>query len=295
MSKNTRIHNFLNSERGFSLTEIMISLGLLGIVTFSAITLMKSSYKSQKTLEQNYSIQNVMNNINQIMKNESVCTETLKGFLRIGKIPDEINNGVVIPTIKSPNKTYYYKSSNDPAASPLKKGIYPRDPPFTGNIIPGKGRIRITDFRLINFEKRGDSFKNLAGNNVEYGDITLKISFQRPREKDAFSTNTINHYIHLRVLTSASTEKIVSCYSADNYYKSACQAMGGKYDGTTSKCDFVDICFGEDCRSDWPTLQVRYGCKWRNKKCNSNEAMIKVNTSNKKVYCCPIGVRGDDI
>lgn len=65
-------------EKGFSLAEIMVALGILGVASLGVMKLMGSSMKTSKTIESNLEVTATINQIRGILANHNYCRETLK-------------------------------------------------------------------------------------------------------------------------------------------------------------------------------------------------------------------------
>ena len=67
----------MKHNRGFSLAEIMVSVGLLGVISLGVMQVMKESSKLKKTSSQNVNVDAVVTKIQNLIRNPDVCKSTL--------------------------------------------------------------------------------------------------------------------------------------------------------------------------------------------------------------------------
>jgi hypothetical protein len=82
----------LFNKRGFSLAEVMVGVGLMGVVSLGIMQIMKESRKVTKGTGEKIQIEEVTNQIYQLLRDPEVCRSTL-----FGKNPS--GNGVKIDSI----------------------------------------------------------------------------------------------------------------------------------------------------------------------------------------------------
>jgi type II secretory pathway pseudopilin PulG len=73
-------YNFLKLQAGFSIMEVMIAAGLLGIVTVGVLQVTKNMTKSSKTDAQRVEFAQVTNQIQSLLRDEYSCEATLSGL-----------------------------------------------------------------------------------------------------------------------------------------------------------------------------------------------------------------------
>jgi prepilin-type N-terminal cleavage/methylation domain-containing protein len=70
---------FLLGQRGYSMTEIMIVLGIGGIVALATTRMMLNMTKNVKTAQQRSDIANLLSRVNEVLKDPDNCTATVQG------------------------------------------------------------------------------------------------------------------------------------------------------------------------------------------------------------------------
>ena len=97
-------------ENGFSLVELMISVGLLGIISVSVLQLSYNAHKVSKMTSKNVEIQKTLTEMKLILNNDKSCELTLKDKDPQGK--------------GSPVKSIFYFDGNIPIEKFKENGIY---------------------------------------------------------------------------------------------------------------------------------------------------------------------------
>ena len=69
-----------NNQKGFSLIEIMVALGMLGIISLGTMQLMTNMTKGQKGMTFKSNIDQIVNEVKMAMRTEANCTATLTGL-----------------------------------------------------------------------------------------------------------------------------------------------------------------------------------------------------------------------
>jgi prepilin-type N-terminal cleavage/methylation domain-containing protein len=73
-----KIKNILSSSKGFSLTEIMIAMGLLGALSMGVMKLMENSNKAAKNIESKDEISMMAREMSDILASANNCEESLR-------------------------------------------------------------------------------------------------------------------------------------------------------------------------------------------------------------------------
>lgn len=68
-----------NNENGFTLVEIMVSVGLLGALALSGAQMFKNQTQAQITVEKNYEVTTITNEIRNLLSNATNCQASLAG------------------------------------------------------------------------------------------------------------------------------------------------------------------------------------------------------------------------
>jgi prepilin-type N-terminal cleavage/methylation domain-containing protein len=68
-------------ERGFTLIEIMVAMGLIAVVTTGAVSLIGFINKGNKTADQGIQVAGLLNSINLVLSDRDVCAEAFKAYV----------------------------------------------------------------------------------------------------------------------------------------------------------------------------------------------------------------------
>lgn len=83
---------FLKSDKGFTLVELMVAVGIMAIVIFGALSFLYTSRKIAHELEIKYGITKFHNEVKQILRDPLACTWTLSKGIIHGKISSIMNS-----------------------------------------------------------------------------------------------------------------------------------------------------------------------------------------------------------
>ena len=78
--KNPKMVDFLRSENGFSLMELMVAAGLVGILSTGIFQTIQNATHVSYRGAQKVEIFQIIGQINSIFKNKEKCSQTLKGL-----------------------------------------------------------------------------------------------------------------------------------------------------------------------------------------------------------------------
>jgi prepilin-type N-terminal cleavage/methylation domain-containing protein len=90
MGTSIKVEANKSCQSGFSIMEIMVAMGLLGVMSMGIMRLLDNTSKAQKSIEMKSDVQNLHNQILKIMKDEASCTATIN-FLNYGLNVPSIN------------------------------------------------------------------------------------------------------------------------------------------------------------------------------------------------------------
>ena len=93
----------MNDEKGFTLVEIMIAVGLLGGLAVAGMTMFKNQNQAQKTVEANYEIITIHSQLRGVLADITNCTATFAGQnpnANPGGANGGSYNGGVVPNLK---------------------------------------------------------------------------------------------------------------------------------------------------------------------------------------------------
>jgi len=196
---------FKNSK-GFSLIEIMVAVGLVGIVSMAIMQMLENMNKSVKHTETKMDLDVKQKNIEALLINESSCTKTFTSpsvsLLGIGSVKILPNN-------------FSFKSAAGSA-------LYSVGATVTGS------RIKLNNVKLKNIDVNTTNLGGMMEVQIEYG------------ERKVGSTKTFLSKSMVEVEVDASL-KILKCnLSATSFTNTAsqkaCESIGGTYVVATNTC-----------------------------------------------------------
>lgn len=191
--------NFLD-KKGFSLAEVMVAAGILGIVSLGVLQLTKNQTKVQKRAETSFEINTISSLISQTLLNSAACSETLV-------VGTNIADGVSIDEIKNRkgntlyNKVNRYGKNQVRINSIVIEGV---------TVVDNFGEAKL----VVEFEKLS---KILKGNKFIKKEFPLKVELDN-------SDNLIKCF--------SSTENAVVTAKEE-----ACNSLNGNYDVATDNCN----------------------------------------------------------
>lgn len=83
-----------NSQRGFSLLEIMVAVGVLGIITYGIVTFMKESGKQAASVASKTDFNSLVNELQGVFNNAASC------MVALGEVKDPATGAVTTPAVK---------------------------------------------------------------------------------------------------------------------------------------------------------------------------------------------------
>lgn len=241
MMKRRRKFKFLGTK-GFTLVEVMVAAGLLGVLSVAVTQIMGNINRGTKKVRQDFEVNSFKNRISTLMLSQEVCSATLSGLEVtdapggtavpfIKKLPaDTIGDAVFKPndvvgeagsafTIQNMNIVGYCNEADGTAFSQNGCGadvnLYGAVNYIDVNGDPVTQRSGVVSLR-INLRKSNKQ----GGLTEEQKDAIKKSSFG--------GLNTVTS-IKLNVITDVNNE-IIKCFGDKlDYAQAACSAMGGTY------------------------------------------------------------------
>ncbi len=265
------IFNFrklLKSESGFSLAEVMVAAGMVGVVSLAVTQLMQNMSKGSKKLQQDSEVSSIEQRIAQNMRKQSNCTASLRGTaLAFGA-------SIPITDLYMVKPTWVRSNAGDVAAN---KNVFAHASLVDPTSIYGAGgsRVRLAEMSIAGFHNggpmgdlgsydgasiqqtytfAGDGGATDGGANTvrNQGDIVLRVSFQRSVSVNVAAGNTAQEvsdahkaksygaettvkFIPLRVVTNGAGI-IQECYGDNsNYVEASCDSLDGTIDSGDCK------------------------------------------------------------
>lgn len=144
----------LKNQRGFSLAEIMIAAGMMGIVSVGVMNLVQDSTKANKGMTMNFEINQISQAIEGHLRDDVACRNTLVGLNPNGA-------GTAVTSILDKNNIVVFRGDCTLGAP--------------GNCTYGAagGRIFIRSMRLEQFQVAAQPFNNSTNQ------ATLSVTFQK--------------------------------------------------------------------------------------------------------------------
>lgn len=237
----------LFASRGFTLAEVAMAAGLVGLVGLGVMHIVNQQMRVQKRALADYEINSLSTSLSTVLRDPDACKQTLAQWGNL-------------------------KASVATVTSILKKD---GNPAFTKGTYYGDRSILLADINITNFIVRPDPVP--AGKNG-FGELVLNVVFEKHGKmlKPTSSTpQTDLRLIETRSVplkvTVDSAFQVVSCYSvtedaALEALKTSCSSIGGTYNESTSRCvlksyapghtssksDAVSVQFFEDYTSSYP-------------------------------------------
>ena len=253
-----KIKNILSSSKGFSLTEIMIAMGLLGALSMGVMKLMENSNKAAKNIESKDEISMMAREMSDILASANNCEESLRDkkvgnsvfFIKqvnkvtgvktlvekFNPIPDSVNNSKVV--VESMRVSKVDANGTDGSQGIATLEVFFRKPK-SGHL---GARVVKKEITLS---------ANLCNRNYITASTFPGVMSQCLGGKKLIEAPTQwaagNWYAVCQDCTVAGYNKINFCQSeADGgvdvaaVSKLTCINMGGTFDDATQKCDLDD-------------------------------------------------------
>lgn len=190
-------------SKGFSLVEVLIAAGMLGVISLGVMKISENQTEVQKKAEVNFEINSISNVISQNLLNGDACGYTLG-------VGNSIGSGTIIPEIKSRNNTVLFNLTT----------------PY------GNNQVKINSMILNNLVT--------SGTGPKYGDVSLQVTFEKT-SKVIHGNKIVIKSFPLKLELDASNN-LIKCYSAtENAIFSAkvqsCASIKGVFNSATDMCD----------------------------------------------------------
>lgn len=224
-----------NNEFGFTLAEVMVAAGLIGVLSVAVMNMMSNINRTSKRASQIFNVQQETQRITTLLTSGDACRNTLQN-LDLGTAPN-FTTSVDVPNIRDDNNNVVYAIGKELGASSEKVNVEamvirrlfdPNPPPgaygaidsYTVNAVPF---YKMEAQLLLTYRKgaAGTSDDVIKNSSVGGTSITKRIS--------------------MNVIVNAAG-RIQSCFStADEFLDSACENLGGTVDGVDNRCKDVKL------------------------------------------------------
>ena len=198
---------FKKNQKGFSLVEVMIAAGIMGVMAVFFYKFFADSMKQQKTVMMKMEEGNLINEIRILLMNMDNCSETLEGQRLNLDVTGKDNLDEPIDFLK---KVYSLtpETEDDEEEKKVEKDVVEKYHKWIKDeqeVVHSQQRIRISDYSL-KFTK--DDVKRMK--KYKRADIFFSITFDR--NDKAFGTKIMKYDIPLEVEVG-SNNKLISCSS----------------------------------------------------------------------------------
>jgi prepilin-type N-terminal cleavage/methylation domain-containing protein len=216
-----------NNQKGFSLIEVMVALGMLGIISLGTMQLMTNMTKGQKGMTFKSNIDQIVNEVKMAMRVEANCTETLAGLSPNGS-PQDVNDNEIKKDCNSDTPI---------VCNVVISGV----PGANKNVIGIGSGANVT---ITSITHTGDAF---GGDETKSGTINISMQLTDsdgvPLDSNKiFGASTITRTITTSYNNGGSGADITKCTGdSTTYAKIACDKVGGTFLGDNGPCTAVKI------------------------------------------------------
>ncbi len=244
----------LNEAGGFSLAEVMVAAGILGILSLAITEMTSNIAKSQRTMEQKFELGSVLSDIEFALRSKQACENNFRELtvspsgVTLNSIVDgSTAKRVLVSSVANQPRNILGNISNGFTVSEIRMLGYASEtlsPANSNYVLP-------SHFSSINtFDENGDPVVRRTGT------ILLRITFLKgfagqsgrtAQEQEDFQKltaagpNIVVHNFKLRVTTDNANE-IISCQSGDvGILAAACGSLGGKFDAGDGRCREINL------------------------------------------------------
>jgi len=274
----------MNNKFGFSLVEIMVALGLMGVVSLGTMQVMQTTNKTQLSALYTSNAQTSVRDMENILRNNLSCQNTFVGY-NLTSLPLEIvkpasvpANGIILKWYRGAPVVRYNK----------------------GQIVgSGPGAVKIENAYFIKYDSLNKNIIRSDSVVTERGAVTIEVVFSKVTyskgnwdnadKGTSFGTDEIKLRLGTDVFLNPSTKVITGCARGENtdeLGKEGCDSLGGHI-GTDGKCKQARICLNGTCVNAWPSFKHDV-CTWRYPLCLAEEFVRGVDTGTPSLRCCTV-------
>ncbi|OFZ17295.1 MAG: hypothetical protein A2X86_02250 [Bdellovibrionales bacterium GWA2_49_15] len=234
------LSSFLHGSRGFSLAEIMVAAGMLGVISVGVMQMMSNMQKGQKSIAINTEKESILYNVRMALRDKLACERTFANVSVGGVAPQ---NGTIVGNVAGAAAVNIPRifSGGTVArviATTLPNGD-PNMPGTTEDNLYGKGtqgRILLETMQIVEFGAPypGDNNRNwfkirltfLKGGEITTGGaVADKSSFGGARTAQDFD---VQYVVTASPAAAPSTPNIGECFVEEaQYVDAACSSLGG--------------------------------------------------------------------
>ncbi|MFG1594194.1 type II secretion system protein [Halobacteriovorax sp. CON-3] len=199
---------FLKNEKGLTLAEIMVAIGLFGIVSLGVLKIIQTTTEVTKKSKIDQELMSLRTTSSATLLNSDSCTQTIG-------VGQNVTEGLLISSIRN-RRGQEIISLNQNFAN---------------------GQITIKSLELVDLYTEPDTSGNLVG------DVFLEITFYKKSSLSKKGVD-IKKRIPLSLELTASND-LIRCFSAEENalltsLMEICQGRGGDFDPVTKSCQLKD-------------------------------------------------------
>lgn len=220
-----------NNEFGFTLVEVMVAAGLIGVLSVALVNMIGNINRTSKRASQVFNIQQEIQRMSGILADQDSCEKTFTG---------ESFGGTASGSSFSFNQINRSDGPN-PADFDV---IYQLDQELGGT----DGIVHIEEMTATTTTGPGPVYLQ-NGLNVTKVDASIRVRFQKGRvganidnvKKSSAGATDIARDFPVSFVVNAATGAVVSCYGSQNQFSDAvCDALGGEIDAN-GDCTQVEL------------------------------------------------------
>lgn len=242
------------NQKGFSMMEVVMAMGLMGITALGVMQIQKSTTTTQIRAENSLEMYQIRQRIQQNFLDQNICKETLEGF---NMLNDTSIDGDVSPSSPVALPAIYYQAKdidgNDVGA---RRELFEVGQEFNG------GRIKLATFEIYKVVNVGIALPPPSIRSIKH-EITLRAGFLRKTSRSQADSDGKMIYTFVRISAMVGTGNggtvpspaiavgtVEKCFSAEgnaviSAMRAACLAIdldgvGGpdnEFDDVTLKCN----------------------------------------------------------
>jgi hypothetical protein len=242
----------LNREGGFSLAEVMVAAGILGVLSLAVTNMTQNITRSQNTMEQRFELRSIIDEVEFMMRSREACEANLQG--------------IALNTVdgSAPGTALGQVDVIERVLGPIRNTVLTR-----GDVVGGSSagsRFTVEDMRVAGWYPGSASTLGTANLGTNFSTYTtvddadntvtrrtglarLIIVLKRGeydgandadieamQQRMAYGPVTTTRYININVVTNEANV-IVGCHSGDfQIVQAACAMLGGRYIEGQGRC-----------------------------------------------------------
>lgn len=246
-----------NNSQGFTLAEILVAAGLLGVLSVGVVNIMSNINKTSKRASQTFVIEQEVQKIAEKMKDKAICEATLSDpRTSITATSAGTPTAPVLSTLGDNHDILTYSEIKDSDGDIIYQ-VYDADGAVdaTTNLLDneygsaeGGQVIQLQGLRLQGWTEDEPTFQANDGSIKRVGTATFRVIFKKGRgatpdeviQRQSFGSTTISRKINIKVIVNEADRRIESCFTnSDSYVEASCTSLGGRLDGNGQCVEYM--------------------------------------------------------